>query len=721
MHSEKNRAVFFLVVFLVMAGISVRVLHDLVPESRQALTRDLSAFPVPRVMEPDTSLHRLSVVCYRQIGNEIHLLPYAESPGLAPFEVTIEQDGFHKNIAQISSLYGSWLRIPAEGLKDGPFSISLRSKPDSTCRLRLALRFDRPAGEEIADSSQWFRQGSDDDLLDVRVCLKNGKYYLKDFANYNDGRTRTYFLEGMITDSLESGIEVRPGYLYTVVARWIDGPYSQWWNAAHERASRQQTIWIDGHDATPTPPGHQLTRINMPGWFIPSRRLNPHFDKLFPKFKAPEGKLVMMYRLNHDTSPAAYFDRGVTHLPRWESGIDPEKQHWTEAPGFFEDRGEEWFGSLSRQEVEAYADRVGKIGVYAYDFEFWHRNYKPAIKERLLWFSKRLKETHPDLYLFDYWGGSAYHNTTFQDKDGYFAPQNSLPDYTAPRSNHYNFIKNKDGDFFGRYFNVTPVDVYPRPPLLTGNGNFTLNNYLVLSAIHASRINRLFDFQKDNKTIWFAWNRFMPLYQDPPFPTSVTTTSPEGTLVFNGLETLPPSQALALSLFALTEGDGFYLWSDSQPWGQGANQYAIDNTQPYQAPALWQAADGKATTALLDFHPELPEAPRYWDYPSDFFALGNWMAGQTGDILKDGHRQDLSFFYNGKWHTPQKEQAVLAARNHLPFVTAVKKGEAFVVLALHSFQAANQTTRLKIRLPDQTETSIELYGNWPSLYKGASR
>lgn len=717
MLSKRNKAVLFFGAVILTGAGSWWLLDKLIRGDSTGQTVVAPGFPAPVTLEADKSVHQLAITRYRQVGPEIHLLPYTSSAGLAPFSVTLGQGGTEGKPRIIPKKPGAWLRFRADSLESGPFRLTLKSLKDSLCRVTAELQFDKSRIGEIADTSLWFRHGSFDDWLDVRVVLKEGKYYLKDFADYNDGRNRTCWIEGMPAETLQSGVEVRPGYLYTVVARWIDGSYDQWWNRSRNRTSRLQAVWIVPDTSRQAENGSALSPVRIPGWFSPSRAFNPGFDRAFPEFSQAKNKLVMMYRLNGDVASGEYLKRGITHLPRWEHDVPAAQQHWTEAPGFFEDRGQDWFASLSRQEVREYADRVGDIGVYAYDFEFWNRQYTPAVKQRLLWFSQRLKEKAPAMYLFDYWGGSAYTNTTFQDKNGYFSPLTFAREYRAPRSNHFNFEKAPDGDFFGRYYNVTAVDVYPRPSLLVGTGNFNLNNYLVLSAVHTSRINRLFSFQESNKTIWFAWNRFMPLYSDPPFPWHVETTSPEGSLVFNGLETIPASQALALSLFSLIEGDGFYLWNDSRPWGRGSDNYSIRDI-PFQAPAEWWPSDGISPVEKFTVAPSSDESPRYWDYPSDFFALGNWMAHHAADILDGGERLDLPFFYNGKWHTPLQEQAVLAAHYHYPFVTAVRKGNRIAVLGLHSFQAPDQALKLTIRLPDNTETEIELYGNWPSLYTG---
>lgn len=719
MLSPENKKYAFLLFLAATLVAAMWLARGLLPGTSPTSGVALSDFPVPEMIRPDSSRHQLTIMHYRQAGHEIRLLAYTSSAGLAPFAATVVQGDRQQEII-IPPSPGSWLRLPAGMLETGSFQLTLKSLQDTLCSMTAVLKFDREKAGEIADTTRWFRQGSDDDLLDVRVVMKKGKYYLKDFGVQDDGRNRYYFLEGMLTGSLGDGIEVRPGYLYTITARWIDGPFDQWWNSARERTSRLQSVWIAPDSTSPSPQNEgSLQPVPIPGWFRPSRAFNPHFDKIFPAYEPIPGKLMMIYRLNQDVPSAEYFKRGVTHLPRWEQDVPPEKQHWTEAPGFFGDRDQQWFESLAREQVEEYADKVGRIGVYAYDFEFWNRRYSPGVKQRLLWFSQRLKQNNPEMYLFDYWGGSAYVNTTFRDKEGNFTPAGFLRDYTDLRSNHFNFEKNAEGDFFGRYFNITAVDVYPRPPVLTGVQHYNLNNYLVLSAVHSSRINRMFGYQQNNKTVWFAWNRFMPMYDDPPFPWHVRTTNPEGSLVFSCLETIPASQALSVSLFSLVEGDGLYIWNDSQPWGRGPNHYSIRDNGLLHAPTLWLPADGRSEVSLFSVDSASHESPRYWDYASDYFALGNWMARQAGDILYQGKRMDLPFYSGGQWHEPAREQAALAARDRLPFVTAVVNGNKILVLALDSFQQPNQARKLRIRLPDGSEAETELYGNWPSLYRGA--
>jgi len=715
---RKPKALLFFVFLLLTLLSGWWVFESFVAKEGRNFNPDFSHYPRPLELAPDSSSNGLSVTGYRQIGREIQLLLYSQSENLAPFRLQIWQQGIEKYKGLVPKTPGIWLKFTPDSLDSGRITLHLSSSRDTTCQVTFELDYLTETADRIADSSLWFRQGSSDDWLDVRVVHKDGRYYLKDFADFRDGRSRTYLVEGMITPDLDKGIEVKPGFQYTVVARWVEKNLSQWWHRTRYRTSRLQSVYIRPETVS-SDGGHSLlTPIGIPAWFLPSTDFNPQFDRQFPEFNAPAGKLVMMYRLNEDVPAAEYFKRGITHLPRWEEDVPGSRQHWTEAPGFFGDRDEAWFASLTKEEVEALADQVGEIGVYAFDFEFWNRRYSKPIRERLLWFARRLRENHPAMYLFDYWGGSAYVNTTFQSEDGVFNPGLFRRDYINPRSNHFNFEKTPGGDFFGNYFNITAVDVYPRPELLTGKSHFNLNNFLVLSAIHATRINRKISYQRDNKTIWYAWNRYMPLYNDPPFPWQVRTSSPAGSLVFQGLQTIPASQALALSLFSLVEGDGFYLWSDSQAWGRGENNYQINEDDVWQAPVEWWPDDGKASIREFQTIPGRSESPRYWDYPSDYFALGIWMAAQAGHILEVGERTDLAFRENGKWYEPREEQAVISAQELLPFVTAVVRGKEILVLALDSFQPANRTRQLKIRLPDGRETEIELYGNWPALYKG---
>jgi hypothetical protein len=196
----------------------------------------------------------------------------------------------------------------------------------------------------------------------------------------------------------------------------------------------------------------------------------------------------------------------------------------------------------------------------------------------------------------------------------------------------------------------------------------------------------------------------------------VNTTSPEGQLEFHGLSTMPASQALAFSLFSLIEADGYYVWHDNQAVGSGVNNYTLNAQQPegYQ----WFPADGKSEVTRLQKPASKPDSPRYWDYPTDFFVLGNWMAKQVEDILVGGQRMDLDFKTQGTWHRAGVDQAAVSAEQRLPFVLAVVNGKKIAVLAVNSFQKPNALSTVTIRLPNGKNETIQVYGNWPSLYRG---
>ena len=683
------------------------------PTTSVAYVRQNEEFPKVRNAAHNQACD-LSIRHYKQIGREVQFELYAGQGGLAPYTVEIGQEGQKFQFKGVPHRAGIWLTLPNLRLSDGPATIRVASENSPECVTTAEFDFDGQKAREILSHALWIRQGSDDLMLDVRPVERNGKLYLKDFANYQDGRNRVYLIDNIIVQGLDNGLEIQPGYLYSVIACWIDAPYQEWWNKLRNRSIRQQNIWIDkvptAKNATSV-----LKPIPIPDWFGLSRTFNVQFDTQFPEFTPIAGKLVMQYRLNAQVPPANYFKRGVTHLPRWEDTVPPAKTHWTEPPGYFGDRDEAWFSSLSRAEVEKLADGVYPSGVYAYDFEFWNRDYTPAIKERLIWFSQRLKKRVPSMQLFDYWGGAAYHNTNFWNKFG-INPAPFGSDYHNPKPTYGNFEPLASGEKLSDYFSITPIDVYPKSFFSGDPDGITPNNYLLLSSIHTARINRLFPYQKTNKTIWFAWNRYMPLHQDPAVPWHVKTTAPAGEIEFDQLVTMPASQALAMSLFSLIESDGYYLWHDNQAWGNGVNNYQLDaqKTEGYR----WFPADGKASVANLRRPTQGPAAPRYWDYPTEFYALGNWMAKQVEDVLVGGKKQDLDYKVGNSWHKATVDQAVVSAQLRHPFVLAVVNKGSVVVLAVDSFQKPNATKQLSVRLPNGEETQIQLYGNWPSLYRG---
>jgi hypothetical protein len=296
-------------------------------------------------------------------------------------------------------------------------------------------------------------------------------------------------------------------------------------------------------------------------------------------------------------------------------------------------------------------------------------------------------------------------------------PGSFLKDYDNPAPNHTNFDVLPNGDSFQNVYNVSPTDVYPRPSFGVDEQGNTPNNFTLLSAIHSLRINEMIPFQKKNKSIFYAWNRYMPLYKDPVVPWHLETTNPKGDLIFGQLEMMPASQALSMSLFSLVLFDGYYIWHDSQPAGRGANSYRI-TPESMDWGKEWYPADAKTNISV--FNKTIPdgEAPRYWDYPTEFYVLGNWMAKQVEDVIVGGTNQDLAFEMNGSWIEPKKGQAAIVADKKEPFVSAIVKGNKIVVLGVDSFQSPTATRKLIVRLPDGQKTSISLYGNWPALYRG---
>ncbi|MBB5283347.1 hypothetical protein HNQ92_001473 [Rhabdobacter roseus] len=686
------------------------------PSDPHSYQLEATVFPLAETLHKGTSGCDLEVRHYKQIGNELQFQLYASQGGLSPYSVEITQNKKTHRFQNVPHRPGTWLTLNNLSLTDGPATIRIQSNAQSGCETTAAFAFKSANKDEIVAQNQWIRHGSDDIWLDVRPVQKNGRLYLKDFANYQDGRTRVYLIDGTVVGGLDEGLEVRPGYLYTILARWIDAPYSEWWNHLRYRTVRQQCLWIAPSSAPSPETTTHLRRIGIPAWFSPSPSFNVHFDTSFPEFEPIPGKLAMQYRLNNFVPAQNYLKRGITHLPRWEEDIPRHKQHWTEPPGFFADRDENWFSSLSKEEVEAYADQVGGLGVYIYDFEFWNRDYAPAVKERLIWYSARIRKNHPSIKLFDYWGGSAVHNTNFQ-RGTSIDPAHFLKDYQSPTPTNSNFKPLANGETLGKYLNGNLIDVYPKIVFGDDPSGVTPNNYLILAALHAARINQLFSYQKNNQTIWYAWNRHLPMHQDPAVPWHVKTANPDGDLFFNQLEMMPASQALGISLFSLVTADGYYLWHDNQPLGKGSNNYNLDLNHTGWG-WEWYPADGRTGYEAFQQTHHSPESPKYWDYPTEYFALGNWMAKQVEDILVGGKKQDLAYQLAGTWREPKPEQAVLSAMRKEPFVTAVVKGNQIAVLAIDSFQKPNQSRSVTIKLPNGQQVAIQLYGNWPALYRG---
>lgn len=658
----------------------------------------------------------LSIKEYKQVGREMQFLLYANASGLAPYTVEIIQKGRILKYNHVPHRAGTWFSIKNLPLSNGPATIRVLSESQSECETSGVFDFDIKKANELLPIARWIRHGSDDIMLDVRPVQINGKLYLKDFANYQDGRNRVYLIDNIVVEGLDKGLEVQPGYLYSVITCWIDAPYAEWWNKLRKRSIRQQNVWVRGENAEPATSG-TLTQIPIPNWFSISRNFNAQFDSTFPEFSPLANKLTMAYRLNDDVAPENYFKRGITHLSRWEHEKVPRQRlQWTETMNFFEDRKEDWFASLTRAEVEEYADTVFPSQVYGFDFEYWNSNYIPAVRQRLIWFAERIKKNHPEMQLFDYWGGSAVSNDYFL-KGGKIDPAAFKNEYQNPTPTFDNFKPDAEGKRLSDYFSIDAVNVYPRAFISNSPDGITHNNYLLLSAVHTARINRLFPFQKKNKAIWFAWTRYQPQNEDPVPTWNVKTTEPRGDLDFPAMATMPASQALGMSLFSLVESDGYLLWHDDQPRGHDLNNYAPDPAR--EGSYQWYPADGKAGIERFRQNASKPEPPRYSFYASDYFELGTWMAKQVEDILTGGQKKDLDYRIGTTWRKTGADQAVVSAAQKEPFVLSVVKGNKIAVLAIDSFQKPNALRKLTVKLPNGKEEIIELYGNWPSLYRGA--
>jgi hypothetical protein len=711
---SKSSIIWISTVLLALTGTGIWAWQRYGPSEGKVFTEVPADFPVAVTLDSASNACDLTVRRYRQIGKEMQFELAANAGGLAPYRVEVIQNGKLQKFESVPHRTAMWLTLPDLELNAGKTTIKISSLGLPGCETKAEFVYDAVKKTEVLEASKWVRQGSKDNWLDVRPVVRNNRIYLKDFANFKDGRTHVVMIDNIVVTGLENGLEVRPGYLYNVTAKWIDAPYNDWWNSLKNRSIRQQHIWIA--------PGlmqkeqSALTRINIPAWYKPSKDINVHFDTDFPEFDPIPGKLVIQYRLNNWVPPQNYFKRGITHLPAWEKEIPAEKMHWTASPNFFQDKNQDWFAALSKQEVETLANTVSPFNVYAFDFEFWNQIYPPEVKQRLIWFAERVRKNNPGMNLFDYWGGSAYtnpHFNTFNDKK----PGSYLKDYETPKPNHTNFDPLPNGDSFQNVYNVSPSDVYPRPTSRVDEQGNTPNNFTLLSAIHALRINELIPFQKKNRSIFYAWNRYMPLDKDPSVPWHLETTNPKGDLIFGQLEMMPASQALSMSLFSLVLFDGYYIWHDSQPAGRGANAYRI-TPESTDWGKEWYPANAKTDISVFNRTVAKGEAPRYWDYPTEFYVLGNWMAKQVQDVLVGGKNQDLAYEWNGTWHEPKKGQAALAADKKEPFISAIVNGKKIAVLGVDSFQSPTATKKLMVRLPDGTKTLITLYGNWPSLYKG---
>jgi hypothetical protein len=711
--SRKTR-IWITMVLVLLFGVGIVVYMRFGPSHKQFYAEVQQTDLFAKTIDSTKRACDLTVRRYKQIGAETQFELASSAAGLAPYDVEVVQEGNKMQFKNVPHRPGTWLTLENLELKDGVAVIHIKSLGQKDCETTASFVFDGKKRNEILGNDLWVRQGSKDNMLDVRPVLENGKIYLKDFADYQDGRTMVRMIDGVEVKNLKDGIEVKPGYLYSITARWIDGPYNDWWNKLRNRTVRQQNIWLNGKskDAEQT----VLTKIETPSWFSFNKDINVYYDTEFPEFQPIAGKMVMQFRSNEWVSPQNYFKRGVNYLNGSEKDIPSQKLHWTATPNMFDDKNAEWFASLSREQVESYADKVPDLGVYAMDYEFWNQVYTPEVKQRLIWFSERLHKNHPNFLLFDYWGGAPYHNLHIS-KAGKVKPLDLVKDYAEPKANQPNFDPLPNGQSFQNLFGITPVDVYSKAMFpLDAEGNST-NNFVLLSAIHSLRINQRIPYQKKNKFIFYAWNRYQPLYGDPIVPWHYQTTAPKGELVLNQMEMMPASQALSFSLFSLFLFDGYYLWSDGQPAGKDPNGFnPTDETTG--SGREWYPADGKTPVSAFRKSSSGNDTPRYWDFPTQYYVLGNWMVKQVEDILDGGKNQDLAYEVNGAWKQPKPEQALLAADRKEPFVTSVVNGEKIAVLAVDSFQQPTASRKLNIKLPDGTQTTISLYGNWPVLYRG---
>lgn len=713
-NSILSKSTFFWITALLvfLTGSGLWLWNRFGPSTGRNYPQKLEAYPVAKTIDSSSSACDLVIRRYKQIGDEMQFELAANAGGLSPYNVEITQKGKAYQFKEVPHRFGIWLSVMPLALETGSATIKITSLGQPGCETSASFEFDTNKKVEILDAQQWIRQGSKDNWLDVRPVMVGGKLHLKDFGNYDDGRTKVVMIDGIEVKGLENGIPVKPGFLYSVTARWIDAPYNDWWNKMRNRSLRQQNIWVSGK--ADTKEDTKLTRVEIPQWFSPSRTINVDFDTKFPEFEPIKGKLVMQYRLNDYVPTENYYKRGINYLSGGKDTPAP-RMHYTVTPNYFADRDEKWFSSLSKSEVETWAG-VPNFGVYALDFEFWNQHYIPEVKQRLIWFAKTIRKNNPDMYLLDYWGGGAYTNPHINTVGGK-NPKELMGDYNNPKSNNSNFEPLPNGESFQDIFNTTPIDVYPKPMFVMDDKGNTPNNFVLLSAIHSLRINKLIPYQKNNKFIFYGWNRYMPLYHDPIVPWNFQLTEPKGELVMNQLEMMPASQALSMSLFSLILFDGYYLWHDSGPSSNDPNAYNVGaDASPWGNE--WYPADGKTPKTEIGKKPRERDAPYYWDFPTEFYSLGNWMAKQVEDVIVGGTNQDLAFQLNGQWIEPKKEQVLLAIDKKEPFITSIVKGNQIVVLGVDSFQSPTASRVVKVKLPDGSETSIELYGNWPSLYRG---
>lgn len=452
----------FFVALLGAVGVAISwVWGRFGPSRSEVYTMQAEVFPlVANVTQASTSCD-LSVRHYRQIGSEVQFELVSTTGHLTPYRVKIVQKGKDVTFRNVPHRVGAWLSLPELRLADGPATLTISSENSPECEIRGVFDFHTARIKEILSSSDWIRQGSDDIQLDVRPIAYEGKLYLKDFANYQDGRTKVYLIDNRIVRGLEEGVEVQPGYLYSVIACWIDAPYSEWWNSLRNRTIRQQNIWVKGNPDDSERPAF-LTRIPIPTWFTLSRDFHAQFDKRFPTFNPIEEKWVLQYRHSANVPLSSYFRRGVTHLPAWEKGVEPESSHWIVPSDFFKGKDESWFASLPKEKVEALADSLPPAGILGLNFDFLNKKYSPEVKQRLWWFVQRIRSTNPQVQIFDYWGGGAYINSIFRDKNA-ILPQKHRGEYENPArlDSNANLAPFTKGMGLADVFNVSPVDVFP--------------------------------------------------------------------------------------------------------------------------------------------------------------------------------------------------------------------------------------------------------------------
>ncbi len=175
------------------------------------------------------------------------------------------------------------------------------------------------------------------------------------------------------------------------------------------------------------------------------------------------------------------------------------------------------------------------------------------------------------------------------------------------------------------------------------------------------RINKLLPYQKSDKFIFYGWSKYQPLYNDPIVPWNLNLTNPKGELILNQLEMMPASQALSMSLFSLMLFDGYYLWHDSGPYGNDPNGFSVPEKGTGWG-SEWYPADGK--TDVLEIakrkDPKKSGTPGYWDFPTEYYELGNWMAIRTPQLHGQPILEVLEFALLHRFHDILRRDCLLA-------------------------------------------------------------